>query len=104
MKFETFQKIISLHQEEQEKIHGIYEHGIDLINFADQYHEIISILVTEIYGESGYDWFSWFCHESDYGKKGPEAWDENEDPICYDVKSLWEYLELNKIKLNKTKI
>jgi hypothetical protein len=98
MKFETFQEVISLLQEEQKATQGIYKNGIDLINFVDQYHGIIKILITEIYGESGYDWFSWFCHENDFGTKGLEAWDENENPICYDVKSLWELLEKDKIK------
>ena len=98
MKFGDFEKIISLLKEESERIRKIYDEGIDLINFVDQYHEIIKILITEIYGESGYDWFSWFCHEKDFGAKNLEAHDENGNPICYDVKSLWEFLEENKVK------
>jgi hypothetical protein len=98
MEFTTFEKLVSLLKEESEKVQKIYDGGIDIINFVDQYHEMISILITEIYGESGYDWFTWFCHENDFGTKGLEAWDENENPICYDVKSLWELLEQDKIK------
>lgn len=97
MEFSSFEKFILLLKEEVSKIHKIYEGGIDLINFVDQYHEMIRILITEIYGESGYDWFTWFCYENDFGTKELEAWDENKNPICYDVKSLWEYLEKNKL-------
>jgi hypothetical protein len=69
-----------------------------LIDFVDPYHGIIHSLIREIYGDEGLDWWSWFCYENDFGRGTLEAWDENETPICYDLKSLWEYLE--KIKRN----
>ena len=98
MEFATFEKLVSLLEEEEKRVGELYDRGLDLINFLDPYHEMIGILIIEIYGKSGYDWFSWFCHENDFGKKGLGAWDENEAPICYDVKSLWELLEEDKIK------
>ena len=96
MEFATFEKFVSALKEEDVRIGELYDRGMDLINFIDPYHEMIGILITEIYGESGYDWFTWFCHENNFGTKGLEAWDENKNPICYDVKSLWEFLEENK--------
>jgi len=42
------------------------------------------------------DWWSWFCYENDFGQKGLEAWDADKKPICYDLKSLWEFLDANK--------
>lgn len=80
-----------------QKEHGVikeaYELGVDMINFVDPYHEIISELIREIYGEGGYDWWSWYCFENDFGNRGLEAHDSDGQPICYDTKSLWEYLE-----------
>ena len=96
MEFSTFEKFVSTLKEEDVRIGELYDRGMDLINFIDPYHEMIGILITEIYGESGYDWFTWFCHENNFGTKGLEAWDENKNSICYDVKSLWEFLEGNK--------
>jgi hypothetical protein len=50
------------------------------------------VLIKEIYGEKGLDWFSWFCYESEFGQKHG-ATDENDNPICYDWESLHLYLE-----------
>jgi hypothetical protein len=66
-----------------------------LFDFLDPYHEIISTLIKEVYGEEGYDWWSWFCNDNDFGQKGLEAFDENKNPICYGFESLWEFLENN---------
>jgi hypothetical protein len=82
--------------EVQKQLHSL---NVDLFSFTDPYECVITTLFTEIYGLEGYDWFSWFCYELDFGdkvsKKKPRAWDANGKPICYDVKSLWNYLETN---------
>ena len=117
MEYKVFSKIISELKKDSEKVDKLYSLGIDLIDFRDGLHSVISLLMKEIYGEAGYDWFSWFCYESDYGKKDWSkydvyetvdgktikikdkgqtrygATDENGDPICYSIKSTWEYLE-----------
>jgi hypothetical protein len=108
MTYENFLKIILKQEVLDEQIKEAYKLKIDLIEFVDRYHEIITILIKEIYGEDGYEWYSWFCYENDYGRKdwgvkGGEiqygATDENGNPICHSFKSLWEYLEQNcKVK------
>lgn len=91
-----FIDIVETLREQDEVIHNLYIKKVDLLDFVDPYQKVITELITELYGEQGYDWFSWFCFENDYGKKGLEAWDENKTPICYDVESLWSYLEKNR--------
>ena len=93
MTLEKFTELINSLQTESDTISDLYKNKVDLIEFVDPYHSIITLLITEIYGEEGHDWFSWFCHENDFGRGNLEAWDENGDPFCQDVKSLWEYLE-----------
>jgi hypothetical protein len=102
MKYERFLKIILSLQKEQKTIKTLYDNGVDLINFVDTYHVIITELIKEIYGEEGYDWFSWYCYENEFGQKdwsnekGEEkygACDAEGNPICYSHESLWEYLE-----------
>ena len=93
MKLEEFTQVIDTLQKESDTIGDPYQKKVDLIEFVDPYHGVISILLKEIYGEEGHDWFSWFCYENDFGKGSLEAWDENGDPFCQDAKSLWEYLE-----------
>lgn len=120
MTYENFLKVI-LHQQRMDyQVEKAYELKIDLINFVDGYHQIIATLIKEVYGEDGYEWYSWFCYESEYGTKDWSkkdsykidengkmvlehkagevrygATDENGNPICYSFESLWEYLEQN---------
>jgi hypothetical protein len=95
MTYEKFLKVILEQQLLDKQIDEAYKLKIDLTEFVDGYHKIISTLITEIYGDEGYEWYSWFCYESDYGTKGVEAWDKDENPIFYSFESTWEYLEAN---------
>jgi hypothetical protein len=95
MTYESFLKVILQLQKQDRVISELYKHKVDLLDFVDPYHNIITELIKSIYGEKGYDWFSWFCYENDFGQKGYEAWDENKNRICYSHESLWEYLEKN---------
>jgi len=100
MTYETFLKIILGLQKQDRIISDLYKHKVDLIDFIDPYHAIITILIEEVYGEEGRDWFFWFCYENDFGQKGLEVWDENKNLICYSYESLWEYLEKLKVSLS----
>jgi signal peptidase I len=112
MTYENFLKIILKQEVLDEQIKEAYKLKIDLIEFVDRYNEIISILITEIYGEDGYEWYSWFCYENDYGRKDWSskdgkiqyiATDKSGNPICYSFETLWEYLEENHLIINKEK-
>ena len=98
MKYENFLKLTLGLQRQDRIVEELYKYKVDLIEFVDPYHEIISALVKEIYGEEGYDWFCWFCYENEYGQKGLEAFDENQNRICYSHETLWELLESLKNK------
>jgi hypothetical protein len=98
MTYERFLKITLQLQKESRVLGKIYESGIDLTNFVDPYHTIIIELIKEVYGDEGYDWWSWFCYENDYGQGGLTAQDEKGEPICYSFESLWNYLESIKNK------
>ena len=123
MTYERFLKVVLGLQKQDREISKAYKLKIDLLDFVDPYHTIISELIKEIYGEEGYEWFSWFCYESDYGQKDWSkhasykqtddgkivleyeagevrfgATDEEGNPICYDVESLYQYLEANHKK------
>ena len=95
MKYESFLKLTLGLQRQDRIIDELYKHKIDIIDFVDPYHGFISLLLKEMYGEEGYDWFSWFCYDNDFGQKGLEAWDENKNRICYSHESLWQFLEAN---------
>jgi hypothetical protein len=117
MKYENFLKVIMTQRKMEEQVAKAYDLKINLMDFVDDYHLITKTLLTEIYGEQGYDWYTWFCYENEYGEKdwskSPTlikqddgnfvtlehsevvhgATDENGNPICYSFLSLWEFLE-----------
>jgi hypothetical protein len=102
MEYGDFLKVTLGLQQESRVVSDLYDRKVDLIEFADKYHTIISTLLKSIYGEKGLDWFQWFCYENDFGQKsciGEDgeptscATDENGEPICYSFESLWEFLE-----------
>jgi len=95
MTYENFASIVETLQKQSDLVNDLYSKKVDLIDFTDPYDGIIRILLTEVYTAEGYDWFSWFCYENDFGTGKLDANDENGNPICYDVKSLWEFLETN---------
>jgi hypothetical protein len=122
MEYKTFSQIVLRLKQESEKCQKLMKLGIDSTELNDGLHQIICLLIKEIYGKEGLDWFSWFCYESDFGKKDWSqsdcyqnvdgkmikihekgenrhgATDENGNPICYSIKSTWEYLEQNHKK------
>jgi hypothetical protein len=123
MTYERFLKVVLGLQKAGRDIQKANKLKIDLYDFIDPYHAIITELIMDIYGEEGYDWFSWFCYESDFGQKDwskyPSyktndkgeieieyedeevrfgAYDEEGNPICYSIESLYQYLEENHKK------
>ena len=124
MTYERFLKITTTLKMQDELVSELYEKKVDLLEFMDPYHQVITELIKEVYGEEGYDWWAWFCYESDYGtkywgdkpvyKKNEDgelelitdypkehnwgASDENGNPICHSFLSTWEYLEANHKK------
>jgi len=109
-KFKEIVNSIESHFKTTRKLHSL---GVDILDLFDPIFKSISILIEEIYGKDGLNWLEWFMYESDFGKKdwsnvkvlNPEtgkfedkkdkygAHDENGTPMCYSLKSTWEYLE-----------
>jgi hypothetical protein len=128
MEYKKFAQMISALKDHEKKVRQAYKLGIDIIDVHEGLQVTIEMLLEEVYGKDGVDWISWFRFESDYGKKDwskipvikktkdgklekvPHeeqkhskhgAHDENGNPICYSVKSTWEYLEENYNKKHK---
>jgi hypothetical protein len=62
MEYSRFLKITLSLQKESVVVDNLYKNGLDLINFVDPYHQIITELIKEVYGDEGYEWWSWFCY------------------------------------------
>jgi len=120
MQYKNFSKIVLSIKKASENSSKAHKIGIDLFDFNDDLNSAIHILLEEVYGKDGAEWFYWFCYESDFGDKDWSrgdtykkekdgtvrkmeeqekskygAHDENGNPICHSIKSTWEYLEKN---------
>jgi len=94
MEFKKFEKIVTLLKEQGDREVNAYDLNIDLLDFVDPYNSVIDLLIREVYGDVGDDWFGWFCYENDFGRGDLDA-DDAGVPICYDIPSLYTYLETN---------
>jgi hypothetical protein len=98
MPLKTFEEIIQKLKNYQNLIHDAYKLGIDLIGLTDDLDSVVRLLFQEIYGKNGWEWIEWFVYER--GEKEEfQAWDENQNPICYSVETLWQYVETNHRQL-----
>lgn len=99
MEYKKLEKYIQILSEQNKKANQAYKAGVDLLEFTDQYHAIFKMLWEEILTPEGLDWLEWFIYEKraieGKIKKDLGAWDENGNPICEDLKGLYEYLCVN---------
>ncbi len=99
MEYEKLEKYINLLSEQDKKVKKAYSAGVDILDFTDQYHTLFRMLWEEILTPEGLDWLEWFLWEKDAisgePRKDMNAWDENKNPICEDLKGLYEYLRVN---------
>ena len=94
MKFEVFERIVTQIQNQQERSFAINKLGIDLITYDEEYSEVIHLLLSAYYGEVGRDWIDWYLYERDsLSGEINQAWDQDNNPICYDIPSLWKEVE-----------
>lgn len=120
MEYEKFEKLMNEYRNGQQIISDLYDIGFDLMEgkykMSDSLYNIFMASLETHYEVEGIDWISWFIWESDWGEKywsslplykrnedgvmemvkehnRSGATDENGEPICYDMKSLWEYIE-----------
>lgn len=92
MKLESFEYLIEKLANSSKKDNDFYKLGLDISNISDPYSQIITHLLRVYYGEEGEDWISWFLYERvDDGES--HAYDEEKNPICYDIESLWKHVE-----------
>ena len=96
MTYETFEKLIKDLQGISDRHSKLYDLGMDMINFDEPNQRVITILMDEAFGKEGTDWINWFLYER-VSPSGNvlEAWDKDNNPICYDIKSLWEEVKNN---------
>jgi hypothetical protein len=98
MNLESFKFLIQGIKDTEEKWQKFYNLGLDITEISDPYYKVISHLLKVYYSEDGEDWISWYLHER-RDNEDVQAWDADNNPICYSVESLWDHVE--KIRVSK---
>ena len=69
MTLTAFKGIIELLKKQQLRTDMAMALKIDLVEFADPLYQAIDVLIEQMYGKSGHDWFTWFCYDNDFGRR-----------------------------------
>lgn len=94
MEYEKFKIAIEGLKKASERFHSLYILGVDLMDYDDIYHTVITSLITSIFDEEGKDWIDWYLYERPGFSNGPLlATDADGKEICYDIPSLWEVVK-----------
>ena len=101
MKLEVFKQVINLIQRQQEKSHLLYKMGVDTMAYEEDFQSAINLLIKAYYGEAGADWVEWYLYEREgVGDSVCEATAADGSPICYDIPSLWKYVEELRVSVD----
>ena len=92
MEYKQFKKLIEDLEKSLERSSALYDLGMDLMDYNDIYHTIISSLMLATFNVEGKDWIDWYLYErpSFNGKEPLKAFDKDGNEICHDIESLWE--------------
>jgi hypothetical protein len=102
MKYKTFKKAIYAFRDLWADCSTLFNIGLDVAyegkyNLLGRAESILDAFLESHYTKAGREWVNWFIFENDFGKKGLTATDGDES-ICYDLRSLFEYIEENHRK------
>ena len=96
MDYEKFKNIIESLEKVGERSHSIYKLGVNLMDYEELYHNIITSLLNSVFDKEGKDWIDWYLYERvGFKNKVNLATDKDGKEICYDIPSLWEEVKNN---------
>jgi hypothetical protein len=91
MNYEQFKTVIDTLEKVRERSHSMYQLGVDLMDYEEPYHTVISTLLESVFNNEGTDWVGWYLYERPgFSGKVNLATDENGNEICHNIESLWE--------------
>lgn len=94
MEYEKFKVIIDSLDKIRDRSHSLFKLGVNLMEYEDMYHIVISNLLLSVFDSEGKDWIDWYLYERvGFTEKVNLATDENGKEICYDIPSLWDVVK-----------
>lgn len=98
MKLEVFEAIIKSIEDQGNRSVEAAKLGIDLLEYEEGWIIALSLTLNAYYGKLGGDWISWYLYERTSSGQPLVAVDESNNPICYDIPSLWKYVEELRVR------
>jgi hypothetical protein len=96
MDYDIFKNVIEGLEKSRDQSHDLYKLGVNLIDYDDIYHNIITNLLNSVFDKEGKDWIDWYLYERiGFTNKVNLATDADGKEICYDIPSLWEEVKNN---------
>jgi hypothetical protein len=98
MTLKQFERLISKHKEFNLGISELYHLGFDFhegkYKLCTLAENIFTTAIEANYGKDGVEWVDWYIYETNYATDDQlTAHDADGNRICYDVESLYNYLE-----------
>lgn len=94
MKLEVFKEVVGKLQKQEQILDKTCKAGIDITNFLDPIHLVVSHLIGCIYGRVGLDVFDWWCYEKEWGTRADLTMTDAEGKtFCNTIEELHAYLE-----------
>ena len=119
MDYSLFERLIEKDKDRRDKYDTLESFSIGVYEIDEFYDEVFDLLLKTHWSQEGVEWIYWFIDDAEYGEKvwtkketviklkeddtyeeienpfddGYGAHDKNGNPICYDTKSLYEYLK-----------
>lgn len=96
MNYEQFKIVIEGLEKISQQSHNLYKLGVNLMDYEDLYHNVITSLLNSVFDKKGKDWIDWYLYERvGFTNKVNLATDKDGKEICYDIPSLWEEVKNN---------
>ena len=97
MKYKKFKALLESYQKILDGASAMLQFGVMCIAEGDNsimldIEKMFDITIQNAYNEKGCEWIDWFVYESNFGRNDLDASD-NGKPICYDIKSLHQYVK-----------
>ncbi len=124
MQYQDFKSILLIYKKGTENISALAKIGMDLLESPYELSSVLEEMLMRsmgcYYTEEGLEWISWFIYENEWGKKkwkgplyyrdsegnlvvseehnGHGAHDSKGRPVCYSIRSLYQYLQKSHLK------
>jgi hypothetical protein len=99
MKLEDFTYLLELFKKTSDEFSELHDIGFDFFEgkykLSDSFYFMLIKTLSLFYTKDGIEWIEWFMLEADYGTNDLKAKDENGNPICYSIESLYNHVEQN---------